>query len=85
MARLTGINVQGTFPYANDLMEAPYTDGIIGGGLNANYMMGTPDHAAGNTELLTNQGTMIDGGMKDSSITYVNCNRIWYPIFAGDF
>ena len=77
--------VTGTFPYANDLMEAPYTDGLIGGGLNVGFMIPPPDQTIGNNALLKNQGTMIPGGIKDSSLTYVYCNRIWYPIFAGDF
>ena len=85
MARVSGIVNDASFPYGSDLSEAPYTDGIIGGGLGSNFMMGPPNQIAGNQEFLANQGKHIPGGIKDSSLTYVNCNRIWYAIFAGDF
>jgi len=75
----------GTFPYADDLQEAPYTDGLIGGGITTSVMVPTPQQYNGNLELRAHQGTMIPGGNKDSDMQYVNCNRVWYPIFAGDF
>jgi hypothetical protein len=86
MSRQSGIIYNDTFPYSGDNIEAPYTDGIVGGGLNSNFMIGPPNESsAGDKDLLSLQGQMIPGGIKDSSIIYVYCNRIWYPIFAGDF
>jgi hypothetical protein len=87
LTRISGVLSEGSFPYASDLVEAPYTSGIIGGGLNANFMLASPTNNSRNinSDLLVNQGTMIDAGIEGSSLVYVNCNRVWYPIFAGDF
>ena len=79
MARISG---SSDFPYAIDLVEAPYTDGLISSAPeDREFYIGAP--ATETPGISVNGPHVVEPYL--GATTLIHGSAAWHPVFAGDF